>query len=859
MSKVTGVYDSLIRGVSEQVPHDRFSGQHWDQMNMVSDPIRGLARRRGSVLSDSRVLTQTSITPNMISDIRNFAEQSLYLGAVEYSYMYRKSQRFGSSTLSGIFVLNKSTGKLLGVQVAADDADVLSMLDAGFNSITSVGKLVVCAVNSRATTYSMLNQVTDGPQSGAAVAWIKGGAYSRTYTVFLKVASTGVVVGAQYTTPASYYPGTLDTSDIPALIPDGSGGTKPNPDYQKLVNDRVYAYQTAVNAWIGTAAAAIQPASIAANLKAGLDTQLIAQGQTTVGTSLVNSSIVLTDVSTITVDDGGDGSNALGVGRLVKQASDLSTVHWPGKVVEIKPQTGSAKSYFVKAVAKNIGSPNNFTDVIWEETAGVQITPQSVMAVGMIKDGSFYLASSPAKLTALTGTTVPNWATSSSGNLESQSLPAFLGAVINYVRMFQDRLIIVSGATVFMSRSGDYFNFFKQSALTVQDDDPIEVYALGNEDDVITAGTLLDRNLILFGKQWQYAISGRDAITPTSAYVAVQSGYRDSNDCAPETSGNLIFFTQQRQGKLTIQQMQTGAYADTLTASEITQQLHNFLTGRPLQIISVTSPSALFVRTDSDDNGLWVYNYLDGSDGSRMFDAWHKWEFSPTLGYIIGMCAKDGDLYVTTVRKTRAAQVTLVTDKFTLNTDVPDCHLDSQQPYTAGTVPADSPALGALSAVYNQASGQYWMIGDSWANVAALRAQVGAGQDGNLVIGYNYDSYVVLTNPYMRDKDGKAILDSRLTLGNMNITLFESSALNVSIQDLVDANDTAYEPTLKWIARAANSWILNTQQVADTATVVAGVYKEIRDCKVQLASRSWLPLTVSSIEWQGQFFTRRRG
>lgn len=857
MSKVTGVYDSLIKGVSEQVPHDRFPGQHWEQVNMVSDPIRGLARRQGSVYTDSRPLPNTTLVPNTITDARYFGEQSLYLGAVEYSYMFRKLQRPPASNLPGIMVLNKSTGKLLGVNIASDDVTMAAMLEKGFNSVTSVGKLVLFAVRDFQTTYDATDVVNTGGLADAAVAWIKSGAYSRTYTLSMKVASTGVVVVAQYTTPASYYPGTLDTSDIPALTP---GTTTPNPDYQKLVNDRVYAYQAAVNAWIGTAAAAIQPRNIATALAAALATALTSAGQTGVGINVLSSTIVMTNCKSISVDDGGDGSMAIGVSKIVKQASDLSTIHWPGKVVQIKPQSGSAKSYYVKAIAKNEGQVNDFGEVTWEETAGILVDPGLVTAIGCIVGDQFYIASEPERLRALSGAQVPTWNISSSGDLESQSLPAFLGREINYMRMFQDRLIIVSGATVFMSRSGDYFNFFRQSALTVQDNDPVEVYALGSEDDVVTAGTLLDRNLILFGKQWQYAVPGREPITPTSAFVAVQSGYRDSNDCPPETSGNLIFFTQQRQGKLTVQQMQTGAYADTLTASEVTQQLHKYITGRPQQIVSVTSPSALFVRTDASDNGFWVYNYLDSASGEeRLFDAWHRWEFNVAMGYMVSMCAKDGDLFVTTIRQIQTGSVAVVTDRYTLNTDLSDCHLDGRGKFSETGVPATSPARAALRVVYGQAAGRYWMVGDLWENNTALRNQIGLNQDVNLWTGYAFDSYVVITNPYRRDKDNKAILDSRLTLGNLNVTLFESSAMNVSMQDLVDANDTTYQPRVNWLDRGSNSWVLNTQQVADTASVVVGVFKEIRDCKIQLASRSWLPLTISSIEWQGQFFTRRRG
>ncbi|QIN95107.1 putative tail tuber protein B [Pseudomonas phage BIM BV-45] len=849
MSKVTGSYESLIKGVSEQVAHQRFPGQVWEQVNMVSDPVRGLARRRGSVMVAEKALPGVADTQATRDDAAVYGEQSLYLGVNEYSIMHRKRQMVAGSQMPPLVVFDKTGGKLLNVSIAADDAKMTEYGQSGFNSITAVGNLVLLAPRGHASTYTSVDQVTNGVAANSAAGWVKGGSYSRTYTLSFKRASDNSVHTVQYTTPTSYYPGILDTSDIPATNPDGT----PNKDYQKLVNDRVYAYQKAVNQWIGTSAAAIQPQAIAASLQALVNPLLP-------GTSgVIGSTIIMGGVVSISCDDGGDGSQFIGVARTVKQASDLTTVHRVGKVVKIKPTNGTGKAYYVKAVAKD-GTSTGWTQVIWEECPGVLITPVLVCAVGAVKGGTFYVASTPAKLAALAAINVPPWAPSSSGDLDSQSLPAFLDREINYIRMFQDRLIVIAGATVFMSRSGDYFNFFRTGALNIQDNDPIEVYALGSEDDVITAGTLLDRNLILFGKQWQYAVPGRDAIVPQNAFVAVQSGYRDSNTCPPESSGNLIFFGQKREGKLAIQQMQTGAYADTLDAFEITQQLNKYLVGQPLQIEAVTSPSALFIRTDAERNGVWVYSYLDAQNNTeRLFDSWSKWQFNKELGNIVAMTTKDGDLYVTTLRATTQAMY-LVTDRFTLNTDVPDAHIDSMRPYISiGTV-GEAIHLDQFRGAYNKNSGRYWLQGDAMGagRLAALREQIGVDQDVNLNVGAAFDSYVVLTNPYIRDKDGKAILDGRLTLGNMNVTTFESSAMDVSICDLVDADNTQYQETLRWVARNANDWVLNTQQVADTASVVVGVYKEVRDCKVKLAGRSWLPLTLSAIEWQGQFFTRRR-
>lgn len=858
MSKQTGAYESLIKGVSEQVAHQRYPGQHWDQLNMVSDPVRGLARRAGSTMVHERVMPGVSRSAATIQDCRNFREQSLYLGNLEYSLSFRNKTRVSGSTMPGLTVFNKSSGVLLPANYLTTDSALISSLDLGINSVTSVGKFVLLAAKGKAPTYTTQDMVNDNNLiESAAAAWIKGGSYSRTYTLSIKAMSNGQVYTAQYTTKASYYPGSLDTSDIPATVPDGSG-TKPNPDYQKLVNDRVYAYQTAVNQWIGDAAADIAPANIAQRLL----TALAATGAPAAGVDMgrQDSHIVLLGVSSITIDDGGDGSQAVAVGRVVSNVADLTTKHYPGKVVKVQPQNGGTKAYYVKAVQK-VGTAGDFQDVTWEESPGVKVTPTFVTLIGCVANGQFYVASTPALLQSLSGVSVPEWAPSSSGDLDSQALPTFLTGEIHYLRMFQDRLMIVRNGTVFLSRSGDYFNFFRVSALNIQDNDPIEIFALGSEDDIVTSGTMLDKNLILFGKQWQYSVPGSAALTPSNAFVAVQSSYKDTNECAPESSGGLIFFAQQRDGKLTVNQMQTGAYADTLLAYEITQQLNSFLKGIPAQIVAVTSPNALAVRTSADDYGFWVYSYLDSAGQSeRLFDSWSKWQFSSSLGNIVSMCTKDGYIYVTTLRQA-GTSVYMVVDRFTLHTDPEAPHLDSRRKILSpGTLAQNLvPVVSQYAGAYTSDSGRYYLVGDTYSGdrLTSLRGQVGSAQDVNLEVGALFDAYVVPTSPYIRDRNGQAILDSRLTLGSLDVTVFQSSALDVSVADLVNA-DQSFIETQRWVARAANSWILNTQEVKETATVPVAIFKEIREFKVKLASRSWLPLTISSIEWTGQFFTRRR-
>lgn len=849
MSKESGSYESLIRGVSEQVPHDRFVGQNWMQDNFVPDPVRGLARRHGSTVVTEKLRPGMTMDNGTLLDAADFREFTFFINSVEYSLMYRKGGTPVGSTMPGVVCINKDTGAILDVVVGAgpEGSNVIGMLGQGISALTNIGKYLMLAPNSQTPLVSTTDNVL--ATKNLSAIWVKQGAYSRTYTV--KVTNVlGVIYSASYTTPASYYPGTLTTSDILAS----------DPEYQKKVNDRVYAYQTAVNQWIGTAAAAIQPQNIAQSLITGLT----AAGMPGAEVGLQGSHILLSNAAVVEVDDGGDGAFMKGVSQEVQSPADLSPIHYAGKVVRVRPKgagtTDVSGVYYLKAIAKN-GATGVATEVIWTEAAGVTQQPTFVTLMGQIIGTNLYLATSVAALQIISGdTNQTNFAPSISGDLINEPLPVFFGKVITHLANFQDRLMIVAGSTVFLSRSGDYFNFYNKSALTVADDDPIEVFALGSEGDTITDSVELDRSLILFGKQKQYAMDGRTTMTPKTAFVATQSANEDSNTCPPVASGNYIFFSQQRSDRLTMQQMQTGDYADSFRAFEITSQLDGYLNGTPRQIVALTSPTALFVRTKEFTNGFYCFNYLDTADQTqRLYDAWNRWTFNPVLGTMIGLTGHNGDLLVLTLRN-GAAGVAFVLDRFSRSANLSgNPYLDSMRPFTSNTfsIQIGWSQVAQCAVALRATAGEQFLLGQPLADYQKLIDNTSeAIVDTHGYMGTYYDSLVEPTSPYMRDKKEKAILDCELTIGTFNITVVKSAAMRAYLRG-ADAPVADQVEILDWVYRPAGNWLLNTQQIATTETLPVDIQQETREFRLRLASRNWLPLTLSAIEWTGQFFTQR--
>ncbi|ATI16343.1 tail protein [Caulobacter phage Lullwater] len=849
MAKVSGSYESVVRGVSEQVPQDRRPGQHKAQMNMISDPVRGLARRHGSVMMQEKVLAAADDTKwaAWLADTSQHKSFPFFIGGVEYDLLYRTQAWAGgavSSDTTFLMAFNKDSKQFLPVVAHSDTATLKS---GGVSAIVNVGKYIFLAGNTIVPTFVGTDRWNSTANLQKLAVWVRGGNYSRTYKVtLLKTDNTKVTVS--YKTKSSTYPNLLDTSDIPASA----------SDYQKQVNDRVNAYNGQVTKWIGDAVEDITPANIATKLAAALTTAGIT-GCTTVGATLCIDNASIVECS---VEDGGDGTLLYGVGKDVVNVDKVSATHWPGKIVRVRPKKNNGKdSLYLEALAKD-GSTGAFTEVTWRECAGYTMQPVAPFCIATVKSGTLYVAATPATLTSLTGDAAPTFKVNEVGDDITSPLPYFINKKIDYLGLFQDRLVIGSGAVLLFSRPGDYFNWFRSSVLTKQDDDPIEIYALGAEDDIIKYSTTYDRNMFLFGKRKQYSVNGRQPLTPSSANIVVSASHEDATDAAPQNSGNFVFYCKTRNGLTSVHQVQQGQLADTPESFNISQQLDSYIKGKPVEIVATTAPNTVFVRTTAERNVLYTYAYLDTPAGNeRLFDSWSKWGWHAGLGSIVGMSRYDGDLYVYMLRRglddDGVDRVWLAAERFVLDTGLsPMPYADSLRPITSALTPGPNTFLHVGQAIISDT----WVafpktsakpfIGVPWSKLSEFQEQYPAYAEAYVGVDYSEDTFVTPTNPYMRDKNGRAIVNGRLTLGRLNIGVADTGGLVVTLSRQ-DQTSVSTNFNGRLLGRASD--LVGSQPIV-TTSVPAVVGREVREVEYTIAAKSFLPLTITAIEWTGQYF-----
>lgn len=866
MAKISGSYASIARGVSQQAPDRRLDGQHQEQINMMSDPVAGLTRRRGTKwIADKRVTTQLASATDIeyIKGTRPYDFTHEMYGS--YTLLHATTQRptlgaFPTTQLPTLFFKGNATIPHTFGTVSIDPAAAVAingMLDKGIKTVAKVGELFVLAVNNQLTSgYGDVDEWGGAANKSFGTFWIRGGAYSRKFTITVNIA--GTEYSASYTTPSASYPGVLDTSDIPFEA----------VDYTKLVNDRVNAYNSAVTAWIGSAGADVQPPAIAYQL----GTALAGLGSGAVVT--VNGPDILvqhSDLRGMAGSDGGDSTMLLTTYLVVPEAGKAPARTLPGKILKVQP-TDTSPVYYLKA--RGLAGSVAFGQVAWEESTGEANTPAVVFLYAALTTATTLLiVDNPTRLGELLPTRGWSFPTMNGrvvGDSDTSPAPHFIGRQIDYLGVFQDRLVVASGGVVNMSEVGNYLNFFRTSVLTVRDSDPIEIFAVGAETDTIRHSTIFDKSLVLFGDKQQYTIDGRIPVTPSTTTVIQSSAHEDATDVAPVTNGELVFFAKRRESLSSMYQIEIGDVQDTSRASAVDQQLADYLVGTPVQVLGTTAPNMVLLRTTGSYTSMFVFRYLD-SGRQRILDSWSKWEYPAECGLLVGLSRFEDQVLMFFWREATGrvgvGGFISVDSQSLLTTQDDYPHLDSTRPYSELSSWGDKAWFNQpfLTAVV-KTKGSAWLQGETPATkfssqydpdykqaLTRLIADYPTVVEADVVAGVQFSSSVSLTSPFRRDQNGVAVTTGRLVVGRIDVSYRNTSGMVVDVETPIGTTRA-----LTFSGRIMGSASASYAVPVGTGSVPAFIGRESRGYTATIASRDWKPLTITAIEYTGQYFFNSR-
>lgn len=222
------------------------------------------------------------------------------------------------------------------------------------------------------------------------------------------------------------------------------------------------------------------------------------------------------------------------------------------------------------------------------------------------------------------------WAERLVGDDYSAPAPSFAGGRIQDLVLFRNRLGIISGQSIALSRIGSFFNFFPTTVTDILDDDPMDVEASSNEASVIRYAVPVDKNLLLFGDEQQFILtSGESPFSLKTAQMFPALRYSFDVNTRPTTAAQTVFFADPIGDFTAIREYFIQADAVTYEAPNITSHVPKLLTrgaGAATVLCSVPSQNILGALTPST-NKLHIYKY-EWQGNQKVQSAWSTWLLS---------------------------------------------------------------------------------------------------------------------------------------------------------------------------------------------------------------------------------------
>ena len=220
------------------------------------------------------------------------------------------------------------------------------------------------------------------------------------------------------------------------------------------------------------------------------------------------------------------------------------------------------------------------------------------------------------------------------GDDNSNPFPTFKDKRINKVLFFRNRLAVLAGENVILSRPGTLGtpDFFAETALTVSANDPIDISCSSTFPSELFDGIDINSGLVVFSTNQQFLLSSDDTVlNPDTAKLRSIATFNYNKDIPPVSLGTTIAYLDD-----------SGKFSRFNEMANIAREGEPNVVNQS-QVVPTLLPKDIDLLTNSRENNLVIigktnsdtvqgFRYLNVGD-KRQQSAWFKWKFNNPLLY----------------------------------------------------------------------------------------------------------------------------------------------------------------------------------------------------------------------------------
>ena len=519
--------------------------------------------------------------------------------------------------------------------------------------------------------------------------------------------------------------------------------------------------------------------------------------------------------------------------------------------------------YYVKFVAHD--ATNTESTGIWTETVGPSVSttidPTTMPHILVrMPEGSFEFRQA-------------NWDQRTAGDDNTVPLPSFIGRKINHVYFFQNRLGLLAGGNVVASRVSEYFAFFRTTARTALDGDPVDIAATTAEALTLRYAIPFERRLVIFADNAQLISEGGSAYTPNTASLKVSSEYEMDPTIQPVSVGQSVFFATRKGEYLSVLELRSSDQTDKTIALEITEHVPKLIPAKNYSLVA-SDKEKLLTLIPEDGGDMFAYHWM-WADNSRVVSSWRR------LGMAAGIKPLSASFVGNALLLIGEFGTRRVYGSLTFDVEgawkgaLTDTHMDLRRT-VAGTyngtlnqttlqLPLDygTPTIltldgGMVRDISNQIVSTTSLTAGSTDVTSPLQQVVLKGNWSSVMVGRVFPILLKFSRPYPKKfgPRGEIITDTtgRLQLSKLFLDFTDTGPFWVTVQHPYRAN---LDHHFSGLVIGGVSTVLGGPPISSGSFKVP-LGGQADELTITLHSQSWTPLCLTSAEWLGSLIPRMK-
>lgn len=551
----------------------------------------------------------------------------------------------------------------------------------------------------------------------------------------------------------------------------------------------------------------------------------------------------------------------------VDNISKLPTLSKHNRIFQVTNSNGNEDNYYVKFIADNGVSGNGY----WEETIKPDVSTgltAATMPHQLIRNANGTFTFQQA-----------SWEPRLVGDDDTNSHPSFVGSTIQKLFFYNNRLGVLTEENVSLSQSGDFLNFYHNSALTVVASDPVDISCSSIRPAILYGVVPVPQGLLLFSRSQQFLMQATQGVlTPTTTTIKTISNYEMDADNDPVDMGTTVSFISKTPSYTRVFEMQTRGQDESPIVVDITQPVPEWIESTVDQVVGSPQNRLLSIgSTTSRELYLFKY-YSEGED--RRVQSWFKWTMPGVVVHhvidrdIFWAVTKQQNSYL--VHKISLVQSPSTSTFLTSDGSKVDPRLDSWAapssktfvdtgieeftkvylPFkhdTNRTLCVVTANPGSVTPVYSNSGLVFFptVLQDGGGYYAKIPNLDLTAED--MIVGYAYDMDIELPRLYVRSGDNQQITDytASLTIARLKFILGVGGDV---VFKLTAKGRTEWQNTAG--VKAADYYLSNDIPFVDTAQFTVPIHQRAENYRLRVFSTSPFPVSLLSMRWEGNYSPR---